>query len=649
MLESNSNNNNVNLPSGISAGQAVDASACATATTTTTNNSPPTTTTTTTSLPVVVPKALMDAIAPFLTASGFTGAAAGNDADVMMALQAIQQQMAMQTSSATPDINNATAAITIDNNASAAPAAEMVEMDTATGITPTTISTTSMDPNTNSTTTNTTTTTINSIQPSPAASVPLTADMFYPTIAEIELEESLLARAESEFDDSKREKLAISKEHSNSDMLIGKLQAEIKQRQDQLQVMLVEREAMVKTMDFLDVKLLDIKALIKAKLEAKSKLADSIPEQFKFLLKSLQRERMAFAEAGGVLTALESNSSSRMLPPPPPGSISLSSSSGLKRSRESSPVSVSSSSSRHPQSSSRSDHHHSSAATNHLTSLIRSLTPLQRSNIIAACHSFNRSPTGTCTKPPGTCNSLHACIMCGSTDHSLASCRYPDRHICVDWNMKRGFRTPPGTNSLDVPVISIIPCPNEMCARREHRCLRCNSSSHRMIDCTVLQTDPHTAALHAADNASLRDYCFAWNSSNGLCKSGASCHRLHKCLRCLELHSSVHCPMNVDAYVVDASRITERDLVAGSSTADNYYSSSSSSSAAKKPRPSDSYYSTSSSSVDPHYSSHYSSRGGAVGSSSSSSSRRNTNICKDWNNNRCTDARDNCKVRLQEN
>ncbi|KAJ3015137.1 hypothetical protein HKX48_004758 [Thoreauomyces humboldtii] len=113
------------------------------------------------------------------------------------------------------------------------------------------------------------------------------------------------------------------------------------------------------------------------------------------------------------------------------------------------------------------------------------------------------------------CPLVHACVACGLA-HTYILCT-TKRTSCFRFNNEEACAAPP--------------------CRREHRCLRCASTSHRWLECDV----------PPADDCGV-EYCLTWNSSRN-CHSAPRCDRRHQCLRCSGPHAVIACPDNAAAYL----------------------------------------------------------------------------------------------------
>ncbi|KAJ3079906.1 hypothetical protein HK102_003439 [Quaeritorhiza haematococci] len=209
-------------------------------------------------------------------------------------------------------------------------------------------------------------------------------------------------------------------------------------------------------------------------------------------------------------------------------------------------------------------------------------TPSEHGTSRDVCFNFNRT---SCRR--NDCPRQHICIIC-SGQHPILSCQ-KERNICVKWNMESCTGT----------------------CHREHRCLRCASKEHRLLDCPI----PHMIG---------GEFCFAWNSSNASCKL-AACHRQHRCMRCKGPHPVLICPENSEIYFEEQRiRLALHDRL-GTHEDAMEVETRNSKRVRREPDPIDAPL------VKP-------------GSRRLTDQERRT-VCRDWNNGRCDDARDKCKFR----
>ncbi|KAJ3110614.1 hypothetical protein HDU96_006421 [Phlyctochytrium bullatum] len=107
------------------------------------------------------------------------------------------------------------------------------------------------------------------------------------------------------------------------------------------------------------------------------------------------------------------------------------------------------------------------------------------------------------------CGFVHSCMRCRG-GHALIKCER-NRCVCINFNVEGG-------------------CDAEGTCLKEHRCLRCSSTGHGLLHCTVKPANGNSV-------------CFAWNAS-GVCKT-PTCPRVHECFRCGGTHASFVCPENI--------------------------------------------------------------------------------------------------------
>ncbi|KAI8832351.1 hypothetical protein BC829DRAFT_437523 [Chytridium lagenaria] len=129
-----------------------------------------------------------------------------------------------------------------------------------------------------------------------------------------------------------------------------------------------------------------------------------------------------------------------------------------------------------------------------------------------SCYNFNRMAC----REGRSCSKEHICILCGGV-HGIVDCQN-GRNVCVRWNM------------------------TEECVgacNRDHRCLRCMSSGHKLGECPVHRfLEPSFVLLTTLVG-------------------------FHKCMRCRSSHPATLCPDNVEVFFVERGKKNVRERIGG--------------------------------------------------------------------------------------